>query len=96
MVKEYEKIIINNPDIYTRYSEIEMSREQYVSKVHTMLRHYFFESLKIAPMSETLTDIERYGLFIGPISNFNEDIGVKFTVGLQLAYKTIEVLGTEK
>ena len=60
-----------------------------------MLLHYYKESQKITPMNEVLTNIHKFGLFCNPIANFNEDVSVKFVVALQLAYKTIDNLGTE-
>jgi hypothetical protein len=46
-------------------------------------------------MNEVLTNISKFGHFCNPIANFNEDCAVKFVVALQLAYKTIDNLGTE-
>lgn len=47
-------------------------------------------------MNEILTNTQRLHLFLLPISFISQDVSVKITVSLQLAYKTIQILGTEK
>lgn len=46
-------------------------------------------------MNETLSNVNKFIQFVNPIAAVHYDTGVKFAVGLQLAYKTIENLGTD-
>lgn len=94
--KKYYQIIFDSPEIYVKQSEIECSREEYRILTNNQIAHYYKAAAQIHPMSEVLTNINKFAAFCNPISNLNEDIGVKFTVSLQLAYKTIENLGTER
>lgn len=48
------------------------------------------------PLKEVFTDVMKFVQFIYPIASYKEDCSVKFTVNLQLAYKTIDNLGTEQ
>ena len=48
------------------------------------------------PPQEVFTDVMKFTQFIFPIASYKEDCSVKFTVNLQLAYKTIDNLGTEQ
>lgn len=47
-------------------------------------------------MSEVLTNVDKINIWFNPISQVNMDVAVKMTVSLQLAYKTIQNLGTDK
>lgn len=45
-------------------------------------------------MEKTLKNLKYYLAYQNPMSNYNYDNGVRGTVGLQLCYKTIQLLGT--
>ena len=47
-------------------------------------------------MSEVLTDVEKCLIFLSPINIMSMDVSTKLVVSLQLAYKTIENLGTSQ
>lgn len=47
------------------------------------------------PMGEVLTNVNKIATFFSPIAQISQDVAVKMTVSLQLAYKTIQNLGTE-
>lgn len=47
-------------------------------------------------MNEVLTDVDKCLLLLTPINLMSMDVAVKITVSLQLAYKTIENLGTQQ
>lgn len=81
-MRKYFQIILDSPEIYERQSEQEVTREEQRIFTHRQLLHYFREAQKIHPMAEVLTDIKKFAQFCNPIANFNEDIGVKFTVSL--------------
>lgn len=57
--------------------------------------HYFQKSRKILPMNEVLTNVDKINLFFTPVVCISQDVAVKMTVSLQLAYKTIQNLGTD-
>ena len=58
--------------------------------------HYYKKGGKIQPMNEVLNNVQKVNLFLLPVSIISQDVSVKMTVSLQLAYKTIQNLGTEK
>lgn len=47
-------------------------------------------------MNEVLTDVDKCMLLLSPVTLTSMDVAVKITVSLQLAYKTIENLGTHQ
>lgn len=47
-------------------------------------------------MSETLGSLHKTQIFLRPIIFISQDVSVILMVNLQLAYKTIQTLGTEK
>ena len=73
-----------------------MTREELRILAHKQLIHYFQKSRKILPANEVLTNVDKIDFLLTPICTINQDVAVKLTVSLQLAYKTIQNLGTEK
>lgn len=58
--------------------------------------HYVEEARKVIPLYEVLTNVKKCLSFTWPISRAQGDSVIKIIVGLQLSYKTIENLGTDK
>jgi len=75
---------------------MEVDREEMRILTHRQFQEFFEKSKLINPMGETLTDIYKIGCLLQVANCVNNSIGVKFTVSLQLAYKTIDNLGTDR
>ena len=72
-----------------------MTRDEARLLAFRQFKHYFQESSKIQPMGEVLTNVNKIATFFTPMALISQDVAVKMTVSLQLAYKTIQNLGTE-
>jgi len=79
-----------------KYSEFEGTREEERDKINEQLLTYFKEGKKIKDYAEVFSEMRNFFSFNLAPFLFNESISTKFAVNLQLYYKTIDNLGTEK
>lgn len=81
-VKQFIKIIEDNPDIFTNTSNEELSVEQQRLAVNEQLLFYINETKKIEKLGECMTDITRFIKLVGPIHFFRHEVSVKLIVNL--------------
>lgn len=96
LLQRYIKIITDEPTLFLQPQNMELTRNEARILAFRQLKHYYLKSKEILPMSEVLTNVDKINIFFTPISMISQDVAVKMTVSLQLAYKTIQNLGTDK
>lgn len=87
--------ILKDKKIFEQEVHEEDDRDTKRSKGNTRMLKLLNEVRKIVPMRELFTDISLFLSFLMPISLYNDSIGTKIVVNLQLYYMTITNLGTE-
>jgi len=94
--RQYQQILKDEPALFIESQNLELTRDEARILTHRQVVHYFHKAKSIAHMNEVLTDVEKCCIFFTPINVCSMDCAVKMTVSLQLAYKTIDNLGTEQ
>lgn len=87
--------ILRDKKIFEQEVHEEDDRDTKRAKGNTRMLKLMNEVRKIVPMRELFTDISLFLSFLMPISLYNDSIGTKIVVNLQLYYMTITNLGTE-
>lgn len=87
--------ILSNKRIFEHEINEEDDRWTKRSKANTKILKILSEINKFMPMREILCDLSLFISFLLPISTYDDSMGTKFVVNLQLYYMTIVNLGSE-
>ncbi len=94
--KKFLKIVDDHPEVFVFNSDAECGRTDQRVLAHNQLVFYLKEVTKTDPLSDILGDFNKMLRLAYVMTLFREESLVKFTVSLQLAYRTIDNLGTEQ
>mmetsp|Transcript_32738 Transcript_32738/g.49992 ORF Transcript_32738/g.49992 Transcript_32738/m.49992 type:complete len:223 (-) Transcript_32738:1494-2162(-) len=91
---QYLKILDDHPELFIKNSDVELERTNQRVYTHQALLHYLKKASEIEPLGNVLTNFHKYFKLAYPLTVYRPDCSVKLTVSLQLAYRTIDNLGT--
>lgn len=89
-------IVKKAPEIFIPRKDTEMSREEHRIHTNDAYVHYMKEARKVLPMSEVMPNVRNAACLCSPISKACNDAAVRIMTGVQIPFKTIENLGTDK
>ena len=87
--------IYHDQQVFEKETEEDDTREREMVKVNQKLFKVIKEAKEIVPLNVLFSDMSKFLSFITSACCYSENISTKFTVSLQLYYKSIENLGTD-